>query len=159
MHLLSLGIYHLLLVLCALVVISVWLIHVWSRHRHTIPFGSGTVMKLLNHSAVLLTSSGTSVMYFCSVPKNMLVSPKNKDPMEHKYVIIYWYRCQELDCDDEYIGHSARTFDERFKHMSKHLHPYITSIPALATPQPWNTSTLWTGRGRPFSEQSVSPYF
>ena len=34
-----------------------------------------------------------------------------------KIRIIYWYRCHELDCDDEYMGESDRTFGERFKNI------------------------------------------
>ena len=50
--------------------------------------------------------------------KSILVSPKDKDIMEQNSRITYWYRCQELECDDAYIEGSARTFGERFK---KHL--------------------------------------
>ena len=33
--------------------------------------------------------------------------------------IIYWYRCGRTECDDEYIGELARTFEERFKEHLK----------------------------------------
>ena len=33
--------------------------------------------------------------------------------------IIYWYRCGRTECDEEYIGESARTFEERFKEHLK----------------------------------------
>ena len=32
--------------------------------------------------------------------------------------IMYWYKCGRPVCDDEYIGESARTFEERYR---KHL--------------------------------------
>ena len=36
--------------------------------------------------------------------KNLLVSPKDKDPMVNQSGAIYWYQCGDLGCDDEYIG-------------------------------------------------------
>ena len=39
-----------------------------------------------------------------STIKNLLVSPKDKDPMENKSVAIYWFQCGDLVCDEEYIG-------------------------------------------------------
>ena len=32
---------------------------------------------------------------------------------------IYWYQCGDLGCDDEYIGETSRTFDERYKEYLK----------------------------------------
>ena len=45
--------------------------------------------------------------------------PKDKEEMRKKSNIIYWYRCGRTECDEEYIGESARTFDERFKEHLK----------------------------------------
>ena len=45
--------------------------------------------------------------------KNLLVSPKDKDPMVNQSGAIYWYQCADLGCDDEYIGETSRTFGER----------------------------------------------
>ena len=47
--------------------------------------------------------------------KNLLVSPKDKDPMVNQSGAIYWYQCGDLSCDDEYIGETSRTFGERYK--------------------------------------------
>ena len=47
--------------------------------------------------------------------KNLLVSPKDKDPMVNQSGAIYWYQCGDLGCDDEYIGETARTYGERYK--------------------------------------------
>ena len=33
--------------------------------------------------------------------KNLLVSPKDKDPMVNQSGAIYWYQCGDLGCDDE----------------------------------------------------------
>ena len=52
--------------------------------------------------------------------KNLLVSPKDKDPVVNQRGAIYWYQCGDLSCDDEYIGETSRTFGERYK---EHLKP------------------------------------
>ena len=46
--------------------------------------------------------------------KNFLVVPKDKDPMLKKSGVIYNYTCGRVECDEEYIGESSRTFGERF---------------------------------------------
>ena len=51
--------------------------------------------------------------------KNLLVSPKDKDPMVNQSGTIYWYQCRDLSCDDEYIGETSRTFGERYKEHLK----------------------------------------
>ena len=63
--------------------------------------------------------------------KNLLVSPKDKDPMVNQSSAIYWYQCGDLGCDDEYIGETSRTFGERYKEHLKapsaiHHHSIIT---------------------------------
>ena len=51
--------------------------------------------------------------------KNLLVSPKDKDPMVNQSSAIYWYQCGNLGCDDEYIGETSRTFGQRYKEYLK----------------------------------------
>ena len=48
------------------------------------------------------------------------MAPKDKDPMMKKSGVIYSYKCGRVDCDEEYIGESSRTFGERFKEHQKH---------------------------------------
>ena len=36
--------------------------------------------------------------------KNLLVSPKDKEPMVNQSGAIYWYQCGDLGCNNEYIG-------------------------------------------------------
>ena len=55
--------------------------------------------------------------------QNLLVSPKDKDPMVNQSGAIYWYQCGDLGCDDEYIGETSRTFGERYKEHLKALSP------------------------------------
>ena len=52
--------------------------------------------------------------------KNLLMTPKDKDHILNKGGIIYRYKCHRVECDEEYIGESARIFSERFK---EHLKP------------------------------------
>ena len=51
--------------------------------------------------------------------KNILVSPKDKDTMTNKSSVIYSYTCGMIDCNEEYIGESGRTFGERYKEHLK----------------------------------------
>ena len=51
--------------------------------------------------------------------KGLLMTPKDKDHITMKCGIIYRFKCQRVDCDDEYIGESSRTFVERFKEHLK----------------------------------------
>ena len=59
----------------------------------------------------------------CSTIKNLLVSPKDKDPMVSQSDAIYWYQCGDLTCDDEYIEETSRTFGERYKEHLKDPSP------------------------------------
>ena len=66
--------------------------------------------------------------------RNILVSPKDKDPMASKSGAIYWFQCGDLSPDDEYIGETSRTFGERYKEHLKdlspiHQHHYHTGHP------------------------------
>ena len=47
------------------------------------------------------------------------MAPKDKDPLFKKNGVIYRYKCDRVDCDDEYIGESARNFEKRFKEHLK----------------------------------------
>ena len=51
--------------------------------------------------------------------KDELVAPKDKDHITKKSRIIYRFKCDSLECDEEYIGETSRTFGERFKEHLK----------------------------------------
>ena len=51
--------------------------------------------------------------------KNLLMAPKDQDPMLKKSGVIYRYKCDRVECDEKYIGESSRTFRERFKEHQK----------------------------------------
>ena len=63
--------------------------------------------------------------------KNLLMNPKDKDPILKKSGVIYRYKCDRVECDEEYIGESSRTFREMFKEHQKALLPYMTIITSL----------------------------
>ena len=67
--------------------------------------------------------------------KNLLVSPKDKDPMVNQSGFLYWYQCGDLGCDEEYIGETSRTSGERYKEHLKapsaiHHHSSQTGDPS-----------------------------
>ena len=47
------------------------------------------------------------------------MAPKDKDPISKKSGIIYRYKFNRVECDEEYIGKSSRTFGERFREHLK----------------------------------------
>ena len=47
------------------------------------------------------------------------MAPKDKDTMMKKSGVIYRYKCNRVECDEEDIGTSARNFAERFKEHLK----------------------------------------
>ena len=51
--------------------------------------------------------------------RNLLMAPKDKDPIHKKSGVIYRYKCDRVECDEEYIGESSRTFGEMFKEHQK----------------------------------------
>ena len=76
--------------------------------------------------------------------KNLLMHPKDKDPLLKKSGVIYRYKCDRVDCDEEYIGESARNFEERFKEHLKApspIHDHLNiSVHAVTID---NFSILW----------------
>ena len=53
-----------------------------------------------------------------STIRDLLVHPKDRDTILKKSGVIYRCRCGRVDCEEEYIGESGRTFGERYReHM------------------------------------------
>ena len=66
--------------------------------------------------------------------KQLLMAPKDKDPKLAKSGVIYKYKCPTINCTEEYIGESGRTFGDRYKEHLKapspiHLHTSSTGHP------------------------------
>ena len=60
--------------------------------------------------------------------KGLLMAPKDKDPILKKCGVIYRYKCDRVDCDEEYIGESPRNFEERFKEHLKAPSPIYDNL-------------------------------
>ena len=60
--------------------------------------------------------------------KDELVAPKDKDHITKKSGIIYRFKCDRLECDEEYIGETSRTFGERYREHLKAPPPYMTIV-------------------------------
>ena len=62
-----------------------------------------------------------------------LVKPKDKDPIDKKSGAIYWYQCEELACNEEYIGETSMTFGERYMEHLKE--PSLINVHNILTGQ------------------------
>ena len=51
--------------------------------------------------------------------KNLLITPKDKDSITKKSSVIDWFKCDKIDCEEEYIGESSKTFGEKYKEHLK----------------------------------------
>ena len=72
--------------------------------------------------------------------KKLLMFPKDRGAITKQSNIIYWFKCGRTECDDEYIGESARTFEQRYKEHLKAPSPILNMKILLATQQQWRTS-------------------
>ena len=62
-----------------------------------------------------------------STIKNLLVSPKDKDPMVNKSEAIYWFQCGDLTCDDEYIGGNLQDLWRKIQRAPEGSFPHTSS--------------------------------
>ena len=96
----------------------------------TVPYYKGlsesVKKKCSNYGVQVYFRGGTTI-------KKLLVAPKDKDPMLKKSGVIYSYKCGRVECDEEYIGESSRTFGERFMEHQKAPSPYLTVLTPLVT--------------------------
>ena len=74
-----------------------------------------------NHGVQVYFKGGKTI-------KNLLMAPKDQDPMKNRSGVIYRFKCNRVECDDEYIGESSRTFRERFKEHLKAPSPTWLNI-------------------------------
>ena len=71
-----------------------------------------TIKDCSKHGVQVYFKGGTTI-------KNLLMDPKDKDPIQKKSGVIYRYKCDRVECDEKYIGESSRTFEERFQEHLK----------------------------------------
>ena len=60
-----------------------------------------------------------------STIRDLLVHPKDRDTILKKNRVIYRYRCGSVNCEEEHIGESGRTFGERFREHMRAPSPII----------------------------------
>ena len=78
-------------------------------------------MKGLSESCKNICRRRGIEMHFkgANTTRQLLVHPKDKDNILKKSGVIYRYKCGRVECEDEYIGESGRTFAERFREHMK----------------------------------------
>ena len=57
--------------------------------------------------------------------KNLLMVPKDQDPMWKKSGVIYRYKCDRVKCDVGYIGESSRTFGKKVQRTLEGPIPHL----------------------------------
>ena len=88
-----------------------------------------------NHGVQVHFKGGTTI-------KNLLMAPKDQDPIKNRSGVIYRFKCNRVECDDEYIGESSRTFGERFRNISKPPPQSLTTLTPLVTKSLWKILVL-----------------
>ena len=103
------------------------------RGHITVPYNEGLSESLKNicnrYGIQVHFKSGKTI-------KDELVVPKGKDYITKKSGIIYRFKCDRLESDEEYIGETARTFGERFKEHLKAPSPSMNTATPQVIPPP-----------------------
>ena len=98
-----------------------------TTYEQTLPI----TLNIFKFEKTLLTGMGESLKKICRrhgvdmhfkggrTLKNILVSPKDEEKITNKNCVIYSYSCGSIDCGEEYIGESGRSFGERYKEHLK----------------------------------------
>ena len=68
--------------------------------------------------------------------KNLLVATKDQDPILKKSGVIYRYKFDRVDCDEEYIGESSRVLERGSRNIRRHLPLYLTILIPFITVSP-----------------------
>ena len=91
------------------------------RNNNQNPYIIVSYHKELSESLKKVCSKHGLQVYFKggTTIKNILMTPKDQDPIEKKSGVICRYKCGRVKCDEEYIGESSRTFGERFREHLK----------------------------------------
>ena len=85
-------------------------------------------------------------------------SPKSKGPITKKSEVIYRYKCDRVDCDEEYIGESSITFGERFNEHLKAPSPKYGHCNITGHTTRIDNFSLMGGRIRTSLEPSKKQY-
>ena len=66
-------------------------------------------IRTCNNRRIQVHFKGTNTM------KTLLMAPKDRDDKLQKSGVIYKFKCPHINCPEEYIGESGRTFGDRLK--------------------------------------------
>ena len=91
--------------------------------------------------------------------RNLLVCPKDKDPMVSKSGAIYWFQCGDLSCDDEYIWETSKTFAERYREHLKDPSPIHQHSNHTRYPTSHNNFQIIEREGRSLSRKLKESIF
>ena len=97
----------------------------------------------------------------CRIISNLLVAPKDKDSTTQRSGVNYRFKCSQVDCEQEYLGESGRTFGDSLREHLRAPSPiYQHNIYGMRSnhlPSYWPPlSTCGTHRGTQFSVTLVS---
>ena len=95
-----------------------------------IPYTKGTaesIKHICSKYGIQVHCKGNSTI------KQILMKPKDTDPKDSKSGLIY-YKCPQLDCNEEYIGETGRTLGERRRECLKQPSPIHWHSQALGHP-------------------------
>ena len=65
--------------------------------------------------------------------KNLLMAPKDLDPMLKKSGVIYSYKCGRVECNEEYIGDPQGPLKRGSRNIKRPPLPYLTILTPLVT--------------------------
>ena len=90
--------------------------------------------------------------------KQVLMKPKDQDPKDKKSGVIYSFQCNNIACDEEYIGETARPLGKDARSTSNNplpsMHMYSKQDTTLQTKA--STSKAGRTRGRPGPSRNPS---
>ena len=69
--------------------------------------------------------------------RSLLMAPKDKDPMMKKSGVIYRYKCDRVECDEEYIGNPPEHLERGSRNIKRPHPPYLTTTTPLVTKSVW----------------------
>ena len=94
--------------------------HVWGRGPLDVCLSqSHATRDLVRVSKTLAESLASKYFKSGRTLKDELVAPKDKDHITKRSGIIYRFKCDRLECDEEYIGETSRTVGERYREHLK----------------------------------------
>ena len=90
--------------------------------------------------------------------KDILVHHKDRDTILQKSQLIYRYKCSRVDCEEEYIRDSGRTFTESIREHMRTPHPPMATITPLVMTSLLKISALLAGRTKVLPDPSKKQY-